>query len=155
MHFRYFFGYVYHICLQDTFQSTLSLCLLCQAILLPMPLRHLRLTLQSCFTSLRRMSKQGCALALTHAYHSDTHTLLGVVQEEFTGPSGPPCEKAREHSATKLLWPSRDVTTRFSARAWGEGVLCLRAQRVSLFSLRHTEPGAGTEGVLFCDQRPS
>ena len=36
-HIRYFIGYVYHICLQNIFQSTLSLCPLCQAMLLPMP----------------------------------------------------------------------------------------------------------------------
>ena len=46
---RYFIGYVYHICLQDTIQSTLSLCLLCQAMLLPMPLRPLLLTTRSGF----------------------------------------------------------------------------------------------------------
>ena len=50
VHIRYFFGYVYHICLQDTIQSTLSLCLLCQAILLPLPLRPLLLTTRSGFT---------------------------------------------------------------------------------------------------------
>ena len=50
VHIRYFIGYVYHICLQDTIQSTLSLCLLCQAMLLPMPLRPLLLTTQSGFS---------------------------------------------------------------------------------------------------------
>ena len=50
VHIRYFIGYVYHICLQDTFQSTLSLCLLCQAMLLPMPLRPLLLTTRSGFS---------------------------------------------------------------------------------------------------------
>ena len=50
MHIRYFIGYVYHICLQDTIQSTLSLCLRCQAMLLPMPLRPLLLTTRSGFT---------------------------------------------------------------------------------------------------------
>ena len=49
VHIRYFIGYVYHICLQDTIQSTLSLCLRCQAMLLPMPLRLLLLTTQSGF----------------------------------------------------------------------------------------------------------
>ena len=49
VHIRYSIGYVYHICLQDTIQSTLSLCLLCQAMLLPMPLRPLLLTTQSGF----------------------------------------------------------------------------------------------------------
>ena len=49
VHIRYFIGYVYHICLQDTIQSTLSLCLLCQTMLLPMPLRSLLLTNRSGF----------------------------------------------------------------------------------------------------------
>ena len=49
VHIRYFIGYVYHICLQDTIQSTLSLCLLCQAMLLPMPLQPLFLTTRSGF----------------------------------------------------------------------------------------------------------
>ena len=49
VHIKYFIGYVYHICLQDTIQSTLSLCLRCQAMLLPMPLRPLLLTTRSGF----------------------------------------------------------------------------------------------------------
>ena len=49
LHIRYLIGYVYHICLQDTIQSPLSLCLLCQAMLLPMPLQPLLLTTRSCF----------------------------------------------------------------------------------------------------------
>ena len=49
VHIRYFNGYVYHICLQDTIQSTLSLCLPCQAMLLPMPPRPLLLTRRSTF----------------------------------------------------------------------------------------------------------
>ena len=49
VHIRYFIAYVYHICLQDTIQSTLSLCLLRQAMLLPMPLRPLLLTTLSGF----------------------------------------------------------------------------------------------------------
>ena len=51
MHIRYFIGYVYHICLQDTIQSPLSLCLLCQAMLLPMLLRPLLLTTRSGFSA--------------------------------------------------------------------------------------------------------
>ena len=51
VHIRYFIGYVYHICLQDTIQSTLSLCFLCQAMLLPMPLRPLLLTTRSVFNT--------------------------------------------------------------------------------------------------------
>ena len=47
MHIRYFIGHVCHIWLQDTIQSTQLLCLLCQAMLLPMPLRPLLLTLRS------------------------------------------------------------------------------------------------------------
>ena len=50
VHIRYFIGYVYHITLQDTIQSTLSLRLLCQAIVLPMPLRPLLRTLWSGFS---------------------------------------------------------------------------------------------------------
>ena len=49
MHIKYFIGYVYHICLQDTIQSTLSRDLLCQAMLLPKPLRPLLLTTRSGF----------------------------------------------------------------------------------------------------------
>ena len=51
VHIRYFIGYVYHICLQDTIQSTLLLCLRCHAMLLPMPLRPLLLTTRSGFTA--------------------------------------------------------------------------------------------------------
>ena len=54
VHIRYFIGYVYHICLQDTIQSTLSLCLRCQAMLLPMPLRPLLLTTRSGFMHRKR-----------------------------------------------------------------------------------------------------
>ena len=50
VHIKYFIGYVYHICLQDTIQPSLSLCLLCQAMLLPMPLQPLLLTTRSGFT---------------------------------------------------------------------------------------------------------
>ena len=49
VHIRYFIGYVYDICLQDTIQSTLSLCLVCEALLLPMPLGPLLLTTRSGF----------------------------------------------------------------------------------------------------------
>ena len=51
VHIRYFIGYVYHICLQDAIQSTQSLCILCQAMLLPMPLQPLLLTARSDFTA--------------------------------------------------------------------------------------------------------
>ena len=60
VHIRYFIGYVYHICLQDSIQSTLSLCLRCQAMLLPMPLRPLLLTTRSGFNA-----PSGCCLAVT------------------------------------------------------------------------------------------
>ena len=56
VHIRYFIGYVYHICLQDTIQSTLSLCLRCQAMLLPMPLRPLLLTTRSGFNDATLLS---------------------------------------------------------------------------------------------------
>ena len=38
--------------------------------------------------------------------------------------------KALEHSGVVRLQPSRDATTRTPARAWRDGVLCLRALRV-------------------------
>ena len=47
MHIRYVIGYVYHICLRDTIQSTQSLCLSCQAMLLAMPPQPLLPTLRS------------------------------------------------------------------------------------------------------------
>ena len=56
---------------------------------------------------------------------------LGLFMKSSRALVTPP-EKARNHNAPKLLWPSRDVTTRFPARAWREKVLCLRAQRVIL-----------------------
>ena len=40
------------------------------------------------------------ALALTQAYHSYTHTLLGVVEENVSGPNGPP---VNEQENTALL----------------------------------------------------
>ena len=49
MHLRYFIGYVYHIFLRETIQSTQSLCLLSRAMLLPMRLRPLLLTIRSGF----------------------------------------------------------------------------------------------------------
>ena len=52
-----------------------------------------------------------------------------VLMNKVVGPSDPPVKKTREHSAAKQLWPNRDATTRFPARAWREGVLLLRAQR--------------------------
>ena len=62
VHIRYFIGYVYHICLQDTIQSTLSLCLRCQAMLLPMPLRPLLLTTRSGFTTACALAGRRCSL---------------------------------------------------------------------------------------------
>ena len=67
--------------------------------------------------------------ALTQDYHSYTHALLGGVEDKVVGPNDPPVKKTRKHSAAKQLWPNRDATTRFPARAWREGVLLLRAQR--------------------------
>ena len=69
------------------------------------------------------------AQAPTQDYHSYTHALLGVVGGQVVSPNDPPVKKTREHSAAKQLWPNRDATTCFPARAWGEGVLLLRAQR--------------------------
>ena len=66
VHIRYFIGYVYHICLQDTIQSTLSLCLLCQAMLLPMPLRPLLLTTRSGFSVIGNFA---CPLLVSSTVH--------------------------------------------------------------------------------------
>ena len=49
VHIRHFIAYVYHICLLDTIQLSRSLCLLCQAMSLPVPLRPLLLTPRSGF----------------------------------------------------------------------------------------------------------
>ena len=69
------------------------------------------------------------AQAPTQDYHSYTHALLGGVEDKVFGSNDPPVKKTREHSAAKKMWPNRDATTRFPARAWREGVLLLRAQR--------------------------
>ena len=63
------------------------------------------------------------AQAPTQDYHSYTHALLGGVEDKVVGPNDPPVKKTRERSAAKQLWPNRDTTTRFPARAWREGVL--------------------------------
>ena len=68
------------------------------------------------------------AQAPTEAYQSYTHALLGGVDIKVVGPNDPPVKKTREHSAAKQLWPNRDATTHFPARAWREGVLLLPAK---------------------------
>ena len=79
MHITYFIGYVYHICLQDTIQSTLSLCLLCQAMLLPMPLRPLLLTTRSgfnitpAFSVVPIASKGGTRSTVAHSWADWRH----------------------------------------------------------------------------------
>ena len=83
MHIRYFIGYVYHICLQDTIQSTLSLCLRCQAMLLPMPLRPLLLTTRSGFTismtDLLGFFTHSLPHHTTHTSHTQTHTMSHLI----------------------------------------------------------------------------
>ena len=69
------------------------------------------------------------AQAPTQDYHSYTHALLGGVEDKVVGPSDPPVKKTREHSAAEQLWPNRDVTTRFPARAWRGEAHRWRAQR--------------------------
>ena len=71
VHIRYFIGYVYHIRLQDTIQSTLSLCLLCKAMLLPLPPRPLLLTTRSGFTSLPLYSNGQAIYTLTRTRGQD------------------------------------------------------------------------------------
>ena len=58
------------------------------------------------------------AQAPTQGYHSYTHALLGGIEDRVVSPDDPPVKKTREHGAAKQLWPNRDVTTRFPARAW-------------------------------------
>ena len=58
-----------------------------------------------------------------------THALLGGVGDKDVGPNDPPVKKTREHSAAKQLWPNRDLTTRFPARAWRGRAHRWRAQR--------------------------
>ena len=67
--------------------------------------------------------------APTQDYHSYTHALLGGVEDKVVGPSDPPVKETKEHSAAKQLWTSRDVTTRFPARAWRGEAHRWRAQR--------------------------
>ena len=69
------------------------------------------------------------AQAPTQDYHFYTHALLGGVEDKVVGPNDPPVKKTREHSAAKQLWPNRDITTRFPARAWRGEAHRWRAQR--------------------------
>ena len=69
------------------------------------------------------------AQAPTQDYHSYTHALLRDVEDKVVGPNDPPVKETREHSAAKQLWPNRDVTTRFPARAWRGRAHRWRAQR--------------------------
>ena len=82
------------------------------------------------------------AQAPTQDYHSYTHSLLGGVQDQVVSPNDPPVKKTRGHSTAEQLWPTRDATTRFPARAWREGVLLLRAQRgCRWIRTAHATPG--------------
>ena len=67
------------------------------------------------------------AQAPTQDYHFYTHALLGGVEEEDTSPNGSPVRLQEKHRAIKRLWPNREATTRFPARAWRGGLLFLRA----------------------------
>ena len=94
------------------------------------------------------------APAPTQDYHSYTHALLGGVEDKVVGPNDPPVKKTREHSAAKQLWPNRDVTTRFPARAWRGRAHRWRAQRGCRWSRTAlATPGGGAVNCL-CDQRP-
>ena len=78
VHIRYFIGYVYHMCLQDTIQSTLSLCLLYQAMLLPMPLRPLLLTTRSGFNRTMNLPGSASPAARLEVMMQDPITVLQV-----------------------------------------------------------------------------
>ena len=62
-------------------------------------------------------------------YRSYTRALLGVVENQFVSPNDPHVKKTREHSAAKQLWPNRDATTSFPARAWRGVAHRWRAER--------------------------
>ena len=82
---RYFFGYVYHICLKDTIQSTLSLCLLCQAMLLPMPLRPLLLTTRSGFVVAEAKTS---LLGVWHRGKRSVQDIVDQIQIKIPSPGG-------------------------------------------------------------------
>ena len=87
VHIRYFIGYVHHFCLQDTIQSTLLLCLLCQAMLLPMPLGALLLTLRSGFTVAE--AKLFCLCwALGIAESDRAAKIVDQIQVKISSPGG-------------------------------------------------------------------
>ena len=86
--------------------------------------RHHYTTLTNASTSLQRQDE-----------HNRTQSLLGLLiltPTHATGwpgqrslePNWLPCEITREHSAAGKLWPARVAQTRFSDRAWREGVPC-------------------------------
>ena len=87
MHIRCFSDCVYHICLQDTIQLTQSLCPLCPAMLLPLPLRPLLLTPRS-----------GLMVAEAKMFPS----LGRVVSRKAIGP------RNRGPNSDQLLFPRRD-----------------------------------------------
>ena len=81
VHIRYYIGYVYHICLQDTIQSTQLLSLLCQAMLLPMPLLPLLLSIRSGFNNMKgyvqfSLYAQRAAAVLAYMVELETETRL-------------------------------------------------------------------------------
>ena len=63
VHIRYFKGYLHHICLQDTISLHSLLCLLCQALLLPRPLRPLLRTPWSGFSVSFRVATNALFMA--------------------------------------------------------------------------------------------
>ena len=115
-------------------------------------------TLATVAPPFERLSEQS-AQPLTQAYHSYTHTLLGVVCEECTGLSGPPVgtqEKTVLLSCCGLIGTSQDVSL---LGPGGKRVLCLRAQRMYIlypkrtFFPCHTGAGRGPSWCLW-DLRP-
>ena len=81
MHIRYFIGFVYHICLQETIQSTLLLYLLCQAMLLPQPLRPLLLTTRSGFMVAEAKTFRLCwAFGIAKSDRSKTSWTGGIAE---------------------------------------------------------------------------
>ena len=101
-------------------------------------------------------SKSGRARAQdpTQTYHPYTDALLGGVQEEVTGPNGPPV-KVQENTALLSVCGLTGTPLRVSpARAWREGVLwCVHSVNVEEVGL--SSPLQAEAQLFVCDQRPS
>ena len=93
------------------------------------------------------------AQAPTQDNHSYTHALLGGVEDVDKSPGGSPV-RLQENTELLSFCGLTGTPQRLPARAWREGVLLLRAQRICRRS-RTPGPATGRGGVIcLCDQRP-